>query len=409
MIHSLLHFSHSILFQISELQASFAPHFTMRLRNGKICYKFDICGCGQKVNIDDYTPPRIVKVNALLKSVANFIDHQTNQPPKDDTLWSKTDTLLDQISELLMTNANNGLSAAYNLSFAEHCNQLELCNKILRKLQTSTEVNAKFVVKQLNSIENCYNPMLPMCVFLKNTKDLRYKKLLKQEMEVGRNPFYLLFCLKKLRKLYENRLKIAEKYCLLTKRTADLVKYAVEMLRQRYENYRGSLYDKAPDSGTTEESRRKSIIQTSIKPFKSQIPEESCAICLSEMKPVKPLEKPALRIESLEISELEPSEPSSLETSQLQISDSINIVTPENIQNLEDPESIEVHADNTPFHTNKCQHVFHKECLETWLLIKMRCPTCRTPIDPKLMKANSSTQTELTLEVNDGSQPNNGT
>ena len=214
----------------------------MRLRNGKILQRFDICHCGQKVNIDDYTPPRICKIDSILKSTASFIDHQTNQPPKDDTLWSKTDSLLDQISELLMTNATTGSSNAYSLSFAEHCSQLELCNKILKKLQHSTEVNAKFVVKQLNLIENCYQPMLPLCIFLKKTKDLKYKKFVRGEQAKCRDPYYLLYCLKKLRKLYENRLKIAEKYCMLTKRTADLVKYAVDMLRQRFMDYNNSLY-----------------------------------------------------------------------------------------------------------------------------------------------------------------------
>merc|ERR1712048_919374 len=267
----------------------------MRLRNGKVCYRFDICDCGQNVNLSDYTPPRVCKMNSILKSTTAFIDQQTNQPPKDDTLWSKTDSLLDQITELLTVNAANGIANAFTMTFTEHCNQLELCNKILRKLQVSTEANAKFVVKTLGLIENCYKPLLPMCVFLKSTKDQKYKKLLKQEVEVGRSPFYLLYCLKKLRKLYENRLKIAEKYCLLTRRTADLVRYAVEMLRQRYENFRNNQYDSAPDKGSNEEGRRRSLIEKSIKPFSGKLPDsECCAICLAEMKTDAILDKPVL-------------------------------------------------------------------------------------------------------------------
>ena len=123
------------------------------------------------------------------------------------------------------------------------------------------------------------------------------------------------------------------------------------------------LYDRKPED-PTEETRRKNIISKSIKPYKNKIPDgETCAICLSDLKSAKPvvLEKPALQQNEL--------------------------------AKTEDSVDIEINGE-TPFQTDKCNHFFHKECLETWLMIKMRCPTCRTPIDPKLIKKDSSTQTE---------------
>ena len=124
------------------------------------------------------------------------------------------------------------------------------------------------------------------------------------------------------------------------------------------------LYDRKPED-PTEETRRKNIISKSIKPYKNKIPDgETCAICLSDLKSAKPvvLEKPALQQNELAKTE-----------------DTVD--------------NIEINGE-TPFQTDRCNHFFHKECLETWLMIKMRCPTCRTPIDPKLIKKDSSTQTE---------------
>merc|ERR1712046_166065 len=129
-------------------------------------------------------------------------------------------------------------------------------------------------------------------------------------------------------------------------------------------DYNNSLYDRKPDD-PTEETRRKNIISKSIKPYKNKIlVGETCAICLSDLKSAKPviLEKPALQQ---------------------------NELGSEN----NDEVDIEINGE-TPFQTDNRHHFFHKECLETWLMIKMRCPTCRTPIDPKLIKKDSSTQTE---------------
>lgn len=340
----------------------------MRLRSGKICHKFEFehCSCGKVLDLADYSPPRLCNVISIFESSAKLINNQTLSQPRDDKLWQHADGLLDQISELLTNGVHGGIHGS-GLSISEHCRQLEQCNRILKKLQGSTEGNVKKVLKQVNVIDNCYAKLLPLCLYLRDTKDHRYKKLLKSEMNNGSSPYYLLYCLKKLKKLFNNRLKIAEKHCILTKRTADLVKFAVDSLRQRFQQMANSSYDSAPVQGTKEETRRRQLISENVRlaTAEERLGADTCLICLEDFKTNVTLAKPELKQKELEMDDTD--------------------------------DDAEIVDEKSAFRTTKCPHIFHKECLETWLLIKMRCPTCRIPIDPELVKTSSqaaTTQTE---------------
>ena len=132
----------------------------MRLRSGKICHKFELenCSCGNVLDMRDYSPPRLCNVISIFESSAKLINNQTLSQPRDDRLWQHADGLLDQISELL-TSGVGGIHGN-GLSISEHCRQLEQCNRILKKLQGSTEGNVKKVLKQVNVIDNCYAKLL---------------------------------------------------------------------------------------------------------------------------------------------------------------------------------------------------------------------------------------------------------
>ena len=39
---------------------------------------------------------------------------------------------------------------------------------------------------------------------------------------------------------------------------------------------------------------------------------------------------------------------------------------------------------NKPYMKTPCNHIFHKECLEKWLLLKKECPNCRTDLSDNI-------------------------
>jgi len=131
--------------------------------------------------------------------------------------------------------------------------------------------------------------------------------------------------LDKLYSLNKTETEIAAKYCKITRSTFNLVDRAVQTIRRQADR---SKYNVSPIEGSNEYNRRIELIDSWTKEKNGDL--ESCAICLSE--PEK----------------------------DVQFSEFIS-----------------------------CKHKFHKDCLKKWLLIKMRCPTCRFFIDKKYESLNT--------------------
>ena len=45
-------------------------------------------------------------------------------------------------------------------------------------------------------------------------------------------------------------------------------------------------------------------------------------------------------------------------------------------------ESLKKSYISKPYMITPCKHVFHTECLESWMNMKNECPYCRRPIPP---------------------------
>jgi len=130
--------------------------------------------------------------------------------------------------------------------------------------------------------------------------------------------------LDKLYALNKTETEIAAKYCKITRSTFNLVDRAVQAIRRQADR---SKYNESPIEGSNEYNRRIQLIESWTEQKNGNL--EGCAICLSEPE------------QSVQYSEL-----------------------------------------------ISCKHQFHESCLRKWLLIKMRCPTCRFFIDKNLESSN---------------------
>jgi len=312
-----------------------------------------------------------------------------NLGAKDQT-WQKADNLLTQITDKL------NFEDFRFLSLTELCGQLEACNNILAKLQKSTETNVRKVGKKIFESEKCYTQLFQLYAFLRRCKDPSYKQYLTDDL------ILCLYTLKKMRKLYDAELVIAQKYCTFTTRTADLVHSAVATLRVRYQQEVANTYNQPPVRGTDEESRRQRIIveNTVLHKHAATTSFEKCLVCLSDVAtPSKECVERALA--TVRIGPLGSAIPVrtsiATQTDGPEPEQSGETALPEPVMdtsadsglplNTEEEEAAkdegrkEDEFRQLPYHTKGCSHVFHRECLENWLIIKMRCPVCRGSIE----------------------------
>jgi len=142
---------------------------------------------------------------------------------------------------------------------------------------------------------------------------------------------FFTMAMSKIFSLNKTETEIAAKYCRITKCTFQLVDRAVQAMRRQADRQR---YDKAPQEGSTEFERRSKVISAALKDAGTDL--DHCSVCLAE------------NIKNEPISQL-----------------------------------------------NVCKHKFHTECLKKWLVIKMRCPTCRAFIDKDYNATQNSTSSTM--------------